>query len=258
MKIKTIDIETSPIVAMVWSLWKVNIGLNQIVRDWTVLSFSAKDLGDPEVRYLDVSEQEDYFDDYHIMATLREELDEADVVIWQNGTHFDRRKINARLIELGIEPPSPYKEIDTKVEAAKVAMFTSNKLEWLSDILTDTPKLKHNKFPGFELWTECLKGNPEAWAEMKEYNIRDTEATEELYLVLRPWMKQHPNVNVMDDEDETIKCTHCGSDHLQKRGYYYTNTGRYQKYQCQSCHAWSRGRFVNNTLAKRKSLLVGV
>lgn len=258
MKIKTIDIETSPIVSYHWGLWKQNIGLSQIIRDWTVLSFSVKDLGDPNVRYMDVSEQDDYYDDRHIMQTLREELDEADIVIWQNGTHFDKRKINARLIELGIAPPSPYKEIDTKVEAAKVAMFTSNKLEWLSAIVTDTPKLKHAKFPGFELWTECLDGNPEAWAEMKAYNIRDTEATEALYLVLRPWMKQHPNVNVMDDEDDTIKCTHCGSEHLQKRGYYYTNTGRYQRYQCQTCDAWSRGRFVNNSPDKRKSLLVGV
>lgn len=28
-------------------------------------------------------------------------------------------------------------------------------------------KLNHSKFPGMELWRECLKGNSEAWTEME-------------------------------------------------------------------------------------------
>lgn len=48
-------------------------------------------------------------------------------------------------------------------------------------------KLKHKKFPGHELWKECLKGNKEAWNEMRKYNIHDVLATEELYNVLKQW-----------------------------------------------------------------------
>lgn len=253
-KIITLDIETSPIIAYTWGLWKQNIGLNQIIRDWSILSFCAKTLGNPNVRYKDVSKQKNFYDDRKIMKALHKELDEADIVVTQNGIRFDHRKINARFIALGMKPPSPFKMIDTKVEASKVAMFTSNKLEWLAKALTDERKLNHGKFPGFELWTECLKGNPEAWAEMREYNPQDVIATEEVYLKLRPFIVGHPNVNVYDDNEET-RCPKCGSKDIEKRGKAVTQVGSYQRYHCTSCGGWSRGRYVTNTLAKRKSLL---
>lgn len=253
-KIITLDIETSPIVAYVWSLWKQNVGLNQIVRDWTVLSFSAKTLGDRTIRYMDVAGQVDLYDDGAVMSELWKELDSADVIVAQNGIRFDVRKINARFLTLGFAPPTPYKVVDTMVEAKKVAMFTSNKLEWLSAVLTDTPKSKHKSFPGFELWTECLADNPKAWAEMRKYNVQDVKATEALYLKLRPYIEGHPNLAVLDD-DETMRCPKCLSPKLQQRGFATTQTGQYPRYQCTSCGGWSRGRYTVNTKQKRKSLL---
>jgi hypothetical protein len=57
----------------------------------------------------------------------------------------------------------------------------------MTDKLCTTHKKKrHAKFPGFELWRECLAGNHEAWDEMREYNIDDVLSLEELYLVMRP------------------------------------------------------------------------
>ena len=41
-KILVIDIETSPVLANVWRLFKENVGLNQIQKDWHLLSYSAK------------------------------------------------------------------------------------------------------------------------------------------------------------------------------------------------------------------------
>ena len=253
-KIITLDIETSPIIAYCWGLWKQNIGVNQIIRDWSILSFCAKTLGSDKIRYMDVSKQRDFYDDRKLMKALHKELDEADIVVTQNGIRFDHRKINARFIALGMQPPSPFKMVDTKVEASKVAMFTSNKLEWLAQALTDERKLSHGRFPGFALWTECLKGNPEAWAEMREYNPQDVIATEQVYLKLRPYIVGHPNVNVYD-EDETTRCPKCGSDHLNQRGYVTTQVGQYARFRCMECGGWSRSRYTTNTLAKRKSLL---
>lgn len=254
-KIITLDIETSPIEAFVWGLWKQNIGLKQIKSDWSVMAYAAKTLGQKEVRYADTEKEADVKDDSALMALIWAELDAADIVVTQNGKHFDHRKINARFITLGMPPPSPYKMIDTKVEASKVAMFTSNKLEWLADILTDAPKDSHKQFPGFELWRECMAGNPKAWAVMRKYNPKDVIATERLYLRLRPYMQQHPNVAVYDDESETTSCPSCGGTRLQRRGFYFTDTGRYQRFSCNACGSWSRDRYTSNTLAKRKSLL---
>lgn len=253
-RIITLDIETSPIIAYVWGLFKQFVGLDQILQDWSVLSFCAKTLGDPKVRYHDVSGQKNVYDDRKIMKALWKELDAADIVVTQNGIRFDHKKINARFLVLGMPPPSPYKMVDTMVEAKNVAAFTSNKLAWLSRALSEERKSDHGKFPGFKLWAECLKNNPEAWAEMREYNPQDVIATEEVYLKLRPWMQGHPNVANYDD-DETLRCPHCGSQDVAQKGYRTTQVGKYPRYRCNGCHAWSRGGYTINTIAKRKSLL---
>lgn len=138
--------------------------------------------------------------------------------------------------------------------ARQVAAFTSNKLEWLSTYLSSVAKSKHKAFPGFELWTACLEGNPKAWAAMRKYNIPDVLSTEEVYLKLRPWVRGHTNIAVYTDSEE-IACPVCGSHNVKQDGYTYTNVSKYLRYQCGGCGAWSRGRKTVNTLEKRKALL---
>lgn len=253
-RIKTLDIETSPIVAYVWSLWKVNIGLNQIVQEWSILSYCVKDLGKKQVRYVDTSKKADPRDDSDLLVALHSELSDCDIVIAQNGKAFDLKKINARFIEAGLPPVPPLKVIDTMLVAKDVAKFTSNKLEWLSKHLTDTPKYAHSEFPGMELWTECLKGNPKAWRVMKKYNCIDVPATEELYLKLRPYMIGHPNVAAYYDDDK-MRCPRCASTDLSAIGRAVTQTGEYTRYRCGACGGHARSRYTENSKAKRKSLL---
>jgi hypothetical protein len=251
-RIVTIDIETFPNMVYTWGLFKQNIGVAQIVRDWSIASICWKWLGEKKTEYIDC--EDNPLDDSLLLAKVWEVLDTADIVVGQNSKHFDIRKINARLIEANYPPPSPYKQIDTKVEAAKVAMFTSNRLEWLSRHLTDVPKDKHEGFPGFELWTECLNGNPKAWAAMRKYNPIDVKSTEQLYLRLRPYIVGHPNLAVYDDQEQT-RCPKCNSKKIEKRGFERTQTGLYQRFHCGACGGWSRSRYTENTLTKRQSLL---
>lgn len=254
-KIVTLDIETSPIVAYVWSLWKVNIGLNQIVEEWSILSYCIKELGKKQVRYYDTSNKANPRDDEDLLCQLHADLSDVDIVIAQNGKAFDLKKINARFIEKGFDPTPPIKVIDTMLVAKDVAKFTSNRLEWLSKHLTDTPKYAHSEFPGMELWTECLKGNPKAWKVMKKYNCIDVPATEELYLKLRPFMVGHPNVAAYYD-DEAMRCPRCGSVHLDAlEKPALTQTGQYIRYQCAECGGFARSRYTLNSKKKRQSLL---
>ena len=254
-KIAIGDIETAPLISGHWGLFDQNISLNQIETEWAILSFSWKPLGGTkkDIVYMDTKDQASPRDDLELCTALWHLLDEYDFLIAQNGKRFDLKKINARLIMHGFKPPSPIRVIDTLLMARQVAAFTSNKLEWLSSNLTDTPKSHHNKFPGWMLWKECLDGNPKAWAEMRKYNIRDIDATEKVYLKLRPWVKDHPNVNVYEDT-ETINCRACGSDNQVKKGFSYTNIGKYQRYHCGDCGSWHRGRQMLNTTASRKLL----
>jgi hypothetical protein len=256
-KILVLDIETAPLESYTWGIWEQNVGLDQIKTEWSILAFAAKWLGAKSVIYSDTSGRgaNKVRDDKKLVGEIWKLLDEADLVVAQNGARFDIKKINARLIMHGLGPYSPIRVIDTLLVAKKHFGFTSNKLEWQSKYLTDSPKSKHKKFPGFELWLECLKDNRAAWAEMKKYNCQDVISTEKLYLKQRPWIAQHPNLGTYGvGEDPT--CPKCDSTHVQARGYAVLQLGRYHRYHCQVCGAWSRGKQLIASLKVRKAKLV--
>jgi len=247
LKVLTMDIETSPTVAYVWGRYDQNIAVNQIKSDWSVLAWSAKWLGDPasKIIYYDQRHAKDLSNDKKILVPLWQLLDEADIVITQNGQKFDSPKLNARFILNGMMPPSPYRHFDTYRLARRIACFTSNSLEYLSGVLCKKyKKLKHRKFPGMKLWTECLAGNMKAWKEMEIYNKHDVLATEELYMKIRAWAPESmPSPFIA--EKASVLCKVCGDKgRMQRRGVAVKNKARYQRYQCQSCGGWATGEKV--------------
>lgn len=251
-RVLLIDIETCPITGYVWSLWKQNIGLNQVKADWNILSFCAKWLGSDEIIYEDV--RDNPADDRPLLASIYKLLDEADIVIGQNGKRFDVPKIQARLVMNKYLPPSPFKVVDTMLMAKQQFAFTSNRLEYLTGVLCTEQKDKHKDFPGFELWEQCLAGNMAAWDAMREYNIPDVTLMEELYLILRPWYVGHPNVAIYFDDD-VCRCPKCASTAVKQEGWTYTQSGKYERIHCGGCGGWSRGRYTRNTTAVRKAQL---
>ena len=58
--------------------------------------------------------------------------------------------------------------------------------------------------------------------------------------ILKAW-DNSVDFNLYKDENEPITCN-CGSHKLQRRGYSVTTSGRYARYQCQSCGTWLRGK----------------
>ena len=254
-KILILDIETCPILANVWRIFDENIGLNQIRADWHLLSFGAKWVGDKRIVYEDQSKINPIENDRGLLKSVHALLNEADIVVAHNGKKFDLPKLNARFLTNGFQPPAPYKITDTLEIAKKTFGFTSNKLEFLSNALCTKKKLSHREFAGFELWKECLAGNPKAWAEMKRYNIRDVEALEELYLKLRPWQQTGaPNFGVYTDDENPV-CPRCGSKHVLKNGLVNLIVGQYQRFKCGDCGAWARSGSLWNTPEKRKTIL---
>lgn len=247
-RILIIDIETSPLISYTWALFDQNVNLNQVLKDWNILSYAAKFLDEDKIYYQDQSNAKDIHNDKKLLESIWKLLDSADIVIGQNSVAFDVKKIKARMIIHGMKPPSSFKQIDTMLLAKKYFNFTSNKLEYLSNKLcTKYKKLTHGKFSGFELWKECLKGNKKAWAEMKTYNIHDVLATEELYLKLQPYDNSF-NPNLYTDE-LTMKCA-CGSTRFKKNGYKYTSTGKFQRHVCLDCGSEAKDR--TNLFSKEK------
>lgn len=255
-RILIIDIETASILGHVWALFEQNVGLEQIETEWSILSYCAKWLGEKEVIYDDTGGRgkRRVRDDRKLLKGIWKLLNEADIVVAQNGQKFDVKKINARLIVNGYKPYSPIRIVDTLLVAKKHFAFTSNKLAWQSQYLTDSPKSQHKKFPGFELWKECFKDNPRAWAEMKKYNIQDVIATEKVYLKQLPWIKGHPN-RAAYAPGHGPSCPKCGSHKVQWRGYEVTQQSRFRRIHCTNCGGWSREKQTTIEKTARVALL---
>lgn len=238
-KVLIVDIETAPNIAYVWGAWKQNVGINQWVRKSHIMSFAAKWLGEDTTTYVENRKT----NDRAIVLSLCNLLDSADIVVAHNGEGFDVPTILGRAVVHGIRPPSPFHIVDTLKVARREFRFVQNNLAALAKELGVDEKDEHKKFPGFELWLECLRNNEEAWEEMREYNIQDVLTLEEIYLRLRPYMRNHPNVVQFNGGDK-LRCPKCGSDHIQYRGWYFTKMGlAYRKFQCQDCGGWGRERF---------------
>lgn len=254
-KVLLLDIETSPLITYSWGLHEQHLTVDQMKTDWSIISWAAKWLGSEKVMYADVRAQKNYRNDKHILKRIWKLLDKADIVITQNGIRFDQKKLNARFVINGYKPPSSYKSIDTYRLATKHFGFTSNKLVYMTEKLnTKYKKLKHSKFPGLELWQQCLKGNKEAWKEMEIYNKYDVLALEELYNKLIPW-DSSINFNLYHSRPEHV-CK-CGSRDFMSKGYRYTSSGKFTRHICTKCGAEVRGRKNLFTADKKESLKLG-
>lgn len=237
-KVLIFDIETSPLEVRTWGIYDQNVAVNQIVKDWNVIAWAAKWLNDKKVHYKDNRSAKNVRDDKKLLKPLWKLLDEADVVVTQNGDAFDIKKVNARFIINGFTPPSSFQKIDTKKLAQKAFAFTSNSLAYTSKALNlKHQKLDHKNYPGQELWDECLAGNKKAWNEMKKYNIQDVLATEDKYKRLAPW-GQPVNFSLYNDRPT---CS-CGSTRFRNRGFQYNKTTVYRRFQCKECGQEVRGR----------------
>lgn len=252
-KVLLYDIETAPMIGYLWSIWEQTIGLNQIVKDWHLLSYSAKWLGDSQIMYADQRRSKDIEDDKKLLQDLRTLLDQADIVITQNGVKFDNKKVNARLINHGLQPPSSYKNIDTYRVARSKFGFTSNRLEYLAKYLgVKHKKLTKRKFSGFELWKACLAGDAAAWKEMERYNKRDVVVLEEVYKKLIPWDNKI-NFGLYYQQPHT-RCQ-CGSTSFTRNGFKYTTVGKYQRYKCTECGSEAKDATNLIDKASRSKLL---
>ena len=255
-KILILDIETTPMGIWTWSLGKQYVGHHAIMKDkngkmmdWNLLSWSAKWLYDDKVLSDVLAPREARArNDKRIMKSVWKLLNEADVVIAHNGDRFDLRKINARFIANHIKAPLPFKTIDTLKQARKEFAFSSHKQDFITKFL----KLEEKLDTDFQLWIDCMSGNEKALKRMEEYNRTDVVGLEDMYLRLRPYMRSHPNMAVMVDDD---CCTVCGSDKLKaSKKFYYTGSSKFRLYNCQSCNSpyiRSKNSEVSKVVEKR-------
>jgi uncharacterized protein YprB with RNaseH-like and TPR domain len=232
-KILFYDIETSPNLAYVWGKWEQNVIAYD--KEWDMLCFAWKWAGDKNVQTAVKKGK----DDRSVVKALWKLFDEADVVIAHNGDKFDQRKATARFIKWKMKPPSPVVSVDTKKVAKRYAAFNSNSLDDLGEHLGLGRKIKHE---GFSLWLGCMANKASSWKNMLRYNKQDVVLLEKVYLRLRPWIKNHPNLAYL--KGKTAGCPNCGSQRLVSHGLRTTKSSTYRRLRCRSCAAFSKVRLT--------------
>ena len=237
-KIIIYDIETTPIATYTWNLWPNGISHESIIQDWSIICAAWKELGSDKVYSAAVKT---VGDDKELVKKLRDVLSSASIIVHHNGDKFDLKKINTRLIYHRLEPLGKVTAVDTLKEVKKVANFTSNRLDYLSKILTGQGKMH----VGYELWLRVMRGEKKAIKEMLEYNKVDVIRLEEIYEILKPYMKSHPHMGPGEGNHKDHSCRACGSSNVKLNGIRYTAAGvKKQEIQCNECHAYSTIRFA--------------
>lgn len=247
-KILIVDLETSPAVVETFGLFDQNIGIKQVREPSRVLCFAAKWHGSKKTLF-----HAEWDEGGHegMVAAAHKLIDEAHYVVGWNSRGFDMKLFNMEFLMAGFTPPSPYINIDLMLNAKKQFRFLSNKLDWYAQQLGVGAKVENG---GMALWSALIRSDtpPKELAKarkmMKTYNIGDIAVTEGLFDELRPWLT---GINMALHEEAGERCPNCGGDNLHARGYAYTTTMRYRRYQCQGCGKWSRGKTRESTTELR-------
>lgn len=234
-KILLYDLETFPNIVTSWGL-KVDgyLSADNIIEERTIICGSYKWLGEKTV-YSTCVHPKSPKDDFQVVADLHRVVSQADAIVAHNGDAFDIRWLNARVVYHGLAPLPPVIQIDTKKIAKSKFKFNSNRLDYLAQYLGIGKKIKTE----FDLWKQCMAGDEASLKEMVRYNRHDIVLLEQVYLKLAPYVPARVNARLFTKRPG---CPSCGSEAVQARGFSYTVSHEYQRYQCTECGSWFRDR----------------
>jgi hypothetical protein len=244
------DIESSPLITYTWGLYEQNV--TKVLQDWHLLCFAYKWLGEKKVKVKGLPDyplyKKDPKNDRELAKDLHKLFDEADIIIAHNGDSFDQKMSQTRFMVHKLGPTSSYKQLDTKKIAKKYSRFSSNKLDDLGKYLSLGQKLDTG---GIELWHGCMNGDMKSWKKMMTYNKQDVVLLEQLYMELRPWVDNHPGMNLLLNRPNA--CPKCGEEgEIKSKGYRISKTGKYHRWQCEHCGGHFQGRTPEKPLEKVK------
>jgi len=248
-KILLLDIETLYMeVRGIWSLKTEYIQPNRIVKDWSILCWAAKWLFEPEIMGEIVTPKEAIArEEGSILSGIWKLMDQADIIITQNGREFDFKRLNTKFLKYNYPPPSFYSIVDTLKVAREKFAFTSNSLDELGKtVLGIGGKTKMT----IEDWDVCAEGSKDGLEKMLKYCKRDVAPLlEDVYLRFLPWIPGHPNLNIFTEHDKDM-CPKCESDNLSWSVQYQTPQGLWSGFRCSSCGATGRGTTKESNIKK--------
>jgi len=254
-----LDLEVSASIVAAFSMFKHFSTPDHIIQFPYILTYAVNWLHDDpseiDCQGLDDFDtfEGDHRDDYELVVRLWRYFDEADIVVIQN-EGFDRGWFTQRCALHGLPEPSPYRVVCTMKGMKKAMSLPSNSLGYSTKYFNlDHNKLKHE---GISLWIRCMDGETEAFDLMKTYNIGDIPTLRELYLKIRAFIPNHPNVALYFGDSDKMRCPVCGSEHLELlTTKAYTNLSVFDAYRCGDCGTVKRSGVSSTTSSERKNYL---
>lgn len=228
-KILILDIEWRPTLAYLWQPKVDWLPPEMIVEHGGLLCVGAKWLGQKRT-YL-FSEWE--HGHVGMLERIHEMMSHADCIIGYNSDRFDIPKLNGEFLLHGLPPAPPCTSVDC-MKAVKKFSFFMNRLAFIGPFLSIGSKIEHE---GFGLWKKVMAGDKDAQRRMADYCKQDVNMTEELYIKIRPHIRNHPHMGRTGKE----QCPTCGGTHAQSRGTRRTRAYKVQRLACQSCGHWYDG-----------------
>lgn len=231
------DIETSYTVGAVWGLYEQNVA--KVIREPFIYSIAYKKLGSKTVFYKCIRDfplyKKDKFSDKALVQFIKDHVfSKGAIYVAHNGNGFDLKWIYGRFAIHRITPPVPKQHIDTLLICRNKFNFNSNKLK---DLLIYFGLPNKVETGGIDLWYNTIELGIKKYCDlMKKYNMQDVASLEALYLVIRPFITNHPNLALMTGE--RIACPNCGSLRMTKSKLKPTRAGWKMQWQCQDCASY--------------------
>lgn len=188
----------------------------------------------------------DRWDDTDITLHLHRVLKDAPPLVAHNGDNFDAKMINTYFLKHDLDPLPERQTIDTLKSARRHFRFASNKLGEIGKELGIGSK---TEITVGSLWYDYMMGNhKKAGKLLRKYNDQDVQLLFDVYMKLRPFTKNHPNLAVSGDSSA---CPVCQGHNLQYNGLRYTNTMVYRRVFCKDCRSWFKERQSDKDLQNR-------
>lgn len=255
-KILFLDIETLPMEVYAWDLWNPN-SVEGIKQRATILSIQYKWQHEDKAHAFSVLNTLFEFntktmkaikgkelgktishvrEDKYILWEFRRLLEEADMVVTQNGRKFDIKWIHGVNRIHGMDPLPDTTHFDTLLKCKSKYKLASYKLDYLAKVF-NLPQKKAKT--SYVWWVKAAEGDVDSIKRIVKYGIQDVYVLEALYNKI---VRDFPALIKIDHGIKPVtKCEHCGSKKLRSNGFRFTANKKYQRLQCATCGTWMRG-----------------
>lgn len=163
--------------------------------------------------------------------TVRDVLDEADIITGHYVNKADRRWLNSLFRDHGIPWPSPFKVVDTLTIARRDLGDESMTLDALCKRFGIPAKT--GKYDP-DVARRAVEGDKTAQRQIRAYNLGDVDASTGLYFATLPLAHGHPHVAPIRGATQT-RCPRCSSANVHRDGTHTPGVYVYARYRCDDC-----------------------